>query len=114
MSGTGPGYVADITETSAVVATAYVDTVIPRAPVVASQTASSVSEWGLVSVGIAFSNVKTPTTQKPDAVYAYATVANDVTVGRDLIPIEATAISQQSNTPTPPSPPGSQLSFYWG
>jgi hypothetical protein len=108
------GYVGAITETSAVVATAYVDQAIPLVPVVASKSATAVVQWGLVSVGLAFSYASTPTTQLPAAVYAYSTVTGGVFAGRNLMPVTATAIVQQSNTPTPPSPPGSQLSFYWG
>jgi hypothetical protein len=108
------GYVGAITETSAVVATAYVDQAIPLVPVVASKSATAVVQWGLVSVGLAFSYASTPTTQLPAAVYAYSTVTGGVFAGRNLMPVTATAISQQSNTPTPPAPPGSQLSFFWG
>lgn len=107
-------YVVSITETSAVLADAYVDTAIPLVPIVDPQVATAVVQWGSVSVGIAFSNALTPFVEKPDAVYAYATVAGGDFSGRNLIPIEAVAISQQSNTPTPPTPPGAQLSFYWG
>jgi hypothetical protein len=108
------GYVGTITETSAVVATAYVDQAIPVVPVVASASAKALVQWGAVSVGLAFSYESTPTTQRPAAVYAYSTVTGGVFAGRNLMPVTATAIVQQSNTPTPPSPPGSQLTFYWG
>lgn len=107
-------HVASITETSAVVATAYVREEIDTPLVVASQSATAISQWGLVSVGFAFSNTPTATTISPSPQTAYSTVSGGVFAGKNLLPVTATAVVQQSNTVTPPSPPGAQLSFYWG
>jgi hypothetical protein len=107
-------YVLSTTETSAVVATAYVREEIDTPLVIASQSASAVCQWGLVSVGIAFSNAPTTPTILPSPQMAYSTVSGGNFAGRNLMPVTATAIVQQSNTVTPPSPPGAQLSFYWG
>jgi hypothetical protein len=108
------GYVASLTGTSAVFATAYVDEEIPTPLVAAPKSATAVVQWGAVSVGIAFSNEPTSTAQLPGAIYAYSTVTGGSFVGLNRTPVTATAIVQQSNTPTPPSPAGSQLSFFWG
>lgn len=107
-------YVASMTETSAVIATAYVREEIDTPLVVASQSATAICQWGLVSVGIAFSNTPTAPTIPPSPQTAYSTVSGGVFAGRNLMPVAASAIVQQSNTVTPPSPPGAQLSFYWG
>lgn len=108
-------YVASLTETSAVTATAYVREEIDTPLVVASQSASAICQWGLVSVGIAFSNGLTPTVIQPSSAVAYSTVSGGVFAGRNLLPVTATAIVDQSNTVVPPTPtPGAQLSFYWG
>jgi hypothetical protein len=107
-------YVASLTGTSAVFATAYVDEEIPTPLVVAPEAATALVQWGAVSVGIAFSNEPTGTTQLPAPIYARATVGGGVFVGRNLSPVAATALVLQSDTPTPPSPPGAQLAFFWG
>lgn len=107
-------HVVSTTETSAVVATAYVREEIDTPLVVASQSASAICQWGLVSVGIAFSNGLMPTVIQPSSAVAYSTVSGGVFAGKNLMPVTATAVVQQSNTVTPPSPPGAQLSFYWG
>lgn len=107
-------HVASITETSAVVATAYVREEIDTPLVVASQSASAICQWGLVAVGIAFSNTPVPLVVVPESATAFSTVSGGNFAGRNLMPVTATAVVQQSNTVTPPSPPGAQLSFYWG
>lgn len=106
-------YVAALTQTSAVVATAYVDGVDPVTPIVASASATSLVSWGLVAVGIAFSNTPVPLVVAPASVVAYSTVSGGNFAGRNILPVTATAVVQQSNTVTPPTP-GAQLSFFWG
>lgn len=107
-------YVAALTQTSAVVASAYVDGVDPVTPVVASASASSLVSWGLVAVGIAFSNQSVPLTLAPSPAVAYSTVSGGNFAGHNVLKVTATAIVQQSDTVAPPSPPGEQLSFHWG
>jgi len=106
-------YVAALTQTSAVVASAYVDVVDPVTPVVGSASASSLVSWGLVAVGIAFSNTPVPLVVVPESAVAFSTVSGGNFAGRNILPVTATAIVQQSNTVTPPTP-GAQLSFFWG
>jgi hypothetical protein len=106
-------YVAALTQTSAVVAAAYVDVVDPVTPVVGSASASSLVSWGLVAVGIAFSNTPVPLVLNPEPAVAYSTVSGGNFVGRNILPVTATAIVQQSNTVTPPGP-AAQLTFFWG
>lgn len=107
-------YVAAMTQTSAVAATAYVDVVSPVTPVVASVSAASLASWGLVAVGIAFSNQSVPLALAPEPAVAYSTVSGGNFAGHNILKVTATAIVQQSDTVTPPSPPGEQLSFHWG
>lgn len=106
-------YVAALTQTSAVVATAYVDVVDPVTPVVGSASASSLVSWGLVAVGIAFSNTPVPLAVVPESAVAFSTVSGGNFAGRNILPVTATAVVQQSNTVTPPGP-GAQLTFFWG
>ena len=106
-------YVSSLTLTSAVTATAYVDVVDPVTPIVASASATSLVSWGLVAVGIAFSNEPVPLVVAPASVVAYSTVSGGNFVGRNLMPVTATAVVQQSDTVTPPTP-GAQLTFFWG
>lgn len=106
-------YVAALTQTSAVVATAYVDGVDPVTPVVGSASASSLVSWGLVAVGIAFSNTPVPLVVVPESAVAFSTVSGGNFAGRNILPVTATAVVQQSNTVTPPGP-GAQLTFFWG
>jgi hypothetical protein len=100
--------------TSMVTASAYVDQQIATPIVVLPKSAQSISTWGAVSVGIAFSNQLTPMSIEVSPKSAYSTVSGGVSSGRNLLPVSATAVVQQSNTVTPPTPPGAQLSFYWG
>ena len=106
-------YVAALTQTSAVGAAAYVDVVDPVTPVVGSASASSLVSWGLVAVGIAFSNTPVPLVLNPEPVVAYSTVSGGNFAGRNILPVTATAVVQQSNTVTPPGP-AAQLTFFWG
>jgi hypothetical protein len=106
-------YVSSLTLTSAVSATAYVDVVDPVTPIVASASASSLVSWGLVAVGIAFSNQSVPLVLTPESAVAYSTVSGGNFVGRNLMPVTATAVVQQSDTVVPPTP-GAQLTFFWG
>jgi hypothetical protein len=106
-------YVAALTQTSAVTATAYVDVVDPVTPVVGSASAAALVSWGLVAVGVAFSNTPVPLVLTPESAVAYSTVSGGNFVGRNILPVTATAVVQQSNTVTPPGPTN-QLSFFWG
>lgn len=70
-------YVAALTQTSAVVASAYVDVVDPVTPVVATTSASSLVSWGLVAVGIAFANTPVPLVVVPESAVAFSTVSGE-------------------------------------
>lgn len=106
-------YVAALTQTSAVTATAYVDVVDPVTPVVGSASAAALASWGLVAVGIAFSNQSVPLALAPESAVAYSTVSGGNFAGRNILQVKAVAVVQQSDTVTPPTP-GAQLTFFWG
>lgn len=101
--------------TSIVTAAAYVSEAIDTPIIVEPQRAQSVAAWGAVAVGFAFSNTPVPLVLEPAPQVAYSTVSGGPSVGKNLLPVTATAIVQQSDTVTPPAPPpGPQLSFFWG
>jgi len=77
-----------------------------------STTSTSVSQWGTVSVGFAFSYpYQSPaTTLNPAAVTATAASDGVAPWGLNLSPVYADAICQQSSTVTP----SQQLTFFWG
>jgi hypothetical protein len=106
-------YVDALTQTSAVVASAYVDVVDPVTPVVSSTSASSLVSWGLVAAGIAFANTPVPLVVAPESAVAFSTVSGGNFAGRNILQVKAVAIVQQSNTVTPPGS-AAQLSFFWG
>ncbi len=106
-------YVAALTQTSAVTATAYVDVVDPVTPVVGSASAAALVSWGLVAVAVAFSNTPVPLVLTPESAVAYSTVSGGCFVGRNILPVKAFAVVQQSDTVTPPGT-ANQLSFFWG
>ena len=106
-------YVAALTQTSAVVATAYVDGVDPVTPVAGSASAAALVSWGLVAVAVSFSNTPVPLVLTPEYAVAYSTVSGGGFVGRNILPVKAVAVVQQSDTVTPPGT-ANQLSFFWG
>jgi hypothetical protein len=106
-------YVAALTQTSAVTATAYVDVVDPVTPVAGSASAAALVSWGLVAVAVAFSNTPVPLVLTPESAVAYSTVSGGGFVGRNVLPVKTFAVVKQSDTVTPPGT-ANQLSFFWG
>ena len=64
-------------------------------------------------VATAFSTTPVPLVLNPDPAVAYSTVSGGNFAGRNILPVTATAVVQQSNTVTPPGP-AAQLTFFWG
>lgn len=77
-----------------------------------STTSTSVSQWGAVSVGFAFSYpYQSPATViDPEPVTATSASDGVAPWGLNICPVYADAICQQSNTVTP----SQQLTFFWG
>ena len=102
---------------SIVYASAYVSEVVPQTFYPDGTGASSICSWGTVSVGIAFSFATNPnkTVFLPDSVTASATSSSARSIGTNIAPVYATALSQQDSIVTVPTGSGEGgLKFFWG